>query len=150
MHRNRNLIILCLFIVVVINSDLESSAEDPGHIGESFLSALKARDFEQLANCFRPNINVGFLTPTRTGKVSGSAKVAGAIRLMFANAESFTIEESNVKTLSDNKVLIAYRFRLGSDTYYEQRIFAIVKDGLIEAFNLLCSGSFKPGIKSKS
>ena len=147
MSRIINLIIICLFIFVVINIDLESSTEDPSHIGESFLSALKARDFEQLSSCFHSDIQVGFLTPNRSGEVSGSTKVAGAIRMMFANAESFTIEESNVKRLSNNKVLISYRFRLGTDTYYEQRIFAIIKDGLIEAFNLLCSGSFKPGIK---
>jgi hypothetical protein len=38
---------------------------------------------------------------------------------------------------------------LDTDTYYEQRIFAVVNDGLIEAFNLLCSGSFNPVIKDE-
>jgi hypothetical protein len=147
MNRCIKLIILCLFILVVLNGDMEPSVEDPSHIGESFISALKVRDFQQLASCFHTDVHVGFLTPNRSGEVSGSIKVTGAIRLMFGNAETFTIEESNVKRLSDNKVLISYRFRLGTDTYYEQRIFAIVEDGLIEAFNLLCSGSFKPGIK---
>jgi hypothetical protein len=129
---------------------MEPSIEDPSHIGESFISALKARDFQQLANCFHSDIQVGFLTPNRSGEASGSIKVAGGIRLMLGNTETFTIVESNVKKLSDTKILISYRFRLDADTYYEQRIFAIVKDGLIEAFNLLCSGSFNPGIKNES
>jgi D-serine dehydratase len=145
-----NLIILCVFMLVVINNTMEPSVEDPSHVGESFLSALKARDSQQLAKCFHSDIHVGFLTPNRSGEVSGSIKVAGGIRLMLGNTETFTIEESNVKRLSDNKILISYRFRLDAETYYEQRIFAIVKDGLIEAFNLLCSGSFNPGIKNKS
>jgi hypothetical protein len=129
---------------------MEPSIEDPSHIGETFISALKARDFQKLSSCFHSDIHIGFLTPNRSGEVSGSNNVAGGISLMLGNTETFTIVESNVKKLSDNKILISYRFRIDAETYYEQRIFAIVKDGLIEAFNLLCSGSFNPGIKNES
>jgi hypothetical protein len=130
MNRYMNLIILCVFLLVVINNAMAHSPEDPSHIGELFISALKTRDFQQLAKCFHSDIHVGFLTPNRSGEVLGSIKVTGGIRLMLSNTETFTIEESNVKRLSDNKILISYRFRLDADTYYEQRIFAIVKDGL--------------------
>ena len=144
MKRYTNPILLCLFMLVVLNSPIKSSVEDPSHVGESFIAALKSRDYQQLANCFHSDVRAGFLTPNRSGEISGSNVVTGAFRLMLGNAEIFKIEESNVKRLSDNKVLISYRFRLDADTYYEQRIFAIVKGGLIESYNLLCSGSFNP------
>jgi hypothetical protein len=146
MKRHISVFIVFLLLLFVINKDdLEPSEQGPSQIRESFLAALKVRDFLQLGNCFHPDIQIGYLTPNRTGKVSGSMKVMVAIRIMFGSSESFTIEEANVKVLSDNKILISYRFRVGADTYYEQRVFAIVKDGLIESFNLLCSGSFTPG-----
>ena len=68
---------------------------------------------------------------------------------MFGDAETITIEESNEKRLSDSKILISYRFRLDIDAYYEQEIFATVKEGLIDTVSFLCSGSFNPVIKNE-
>lgn len=148
MNRYINSIVLCLLILFVTYSGVEPSVKDPRHIGESFLSALKARDFQKLAGCFQREVRGRFLTPgSGFIEASGSLVVAGKFRKWFGGVDSFIIEESKVNQLSDSKIHISYRIRLSSDTCLTQQIYAVVKEGLIEAINLLCSGPYKPAIR---
>jgi hypothetical protein len=71
MHRHIKSFILCLFLLVVMNNYMAPSVKESIQIGESFISALKVRDFEKLSVCFHPDIQIGFLTPNRSGKVTG-------------------------------------------------------------------------------
>ena len=147
MNRYINLIVLCLLILFVAYSSGEPPVKDPCDIGESFLAALKVRNFEKLADCFQPNVHARVLSSSKFFETPGSHEVVGAFRKFFGDAETFIIEESDVEKLSGSKIHISYRFRVSSDTYYEQQIYAVVKEGLIESYILLCSGSFKPEIK---
>jgi hypothetical protein len=142
MNRYINLIVLCLLILFVAYSSGEPSVKDPRHIGESFLSSLEARDFQQLAGCFHSEAQGRFLIPPGLVEAVGKLEIAGKFREWFGEADSFKIEESKVTALPD-KLHISYRIRLHyEDTWYlvEQQIYAVVKEGLIDAIDLLCSG----------
>lgn len=116
-------------------------------LGEDFLSALKARDFDRLEACFHPNIHFRALVPSGIREGTNAREAGAWLRRWFDDADEFQPLTSSVDKVAD-RLHINYRFRVRKGIQWqliEQQVYCSITDGRIEVLNLLCSG-FRPDL----
>ena len=114
-------------------------------VGEDFLMALQARDFDQLEACFQPDIHFRALVPPGIREGTDAHETVSWLKRWFDDADEFQTLMSSVHEVAD-RLHITYRFRLrkGIDwKVIEQQAYCVVSDDRIQVMNLLCSG-FRP------
>lgn len=116
--------------------------------GEAFVEALAARDSERLRAALHPDAHLRALVPSGFKESIGRDAVAARIESWFAEAERLTVVSKKVSHVSD-RLRIQYQFDEhyadGDQEVIEQDAYCEVRDGRIEAIDLLCSGHL-PGL----
>jgi hypothetical protein len=124
----------------------EDSAEDQKiDVGERFLAALRARDFDRIQACFDAQVAFQALVPKGIRPGANAEEATGWLRRWFGEADEFQVLASSTDRVAD-RLHIAYRIRLHRYDGWqviEQHSYCTIKDGLIETMRLLCSG-FRP------
>ena len=121
-------------------------ARKPGPAtGETLLAALARRDFAAMEACLDPAVRFRALTPSRLYEAVGAAEAVEYARRWFGEADSFEVLTADVGNVAGRQGL-SYRFRLHDEDGWqliEQHAYADVRDGLVTALDVLCSG-FRP------
>ena len=115
-------------------------------VGQSFLEALAAQDFDRLAALFAPRVRFRALLPGQTCEEKTAAAATGQLRDWFGEADTLQVLQSTADQVSD-RLHLAYRLR-SHDTangwqVIEQNAYCDVQDDRIADMALLCSG-FRP------
>lgn len=112
-------------------------------LGEAFVTAIAARDFERMLAAVTDDVRFRMLLPGGSEAQVGATEVVGRFVDWFSTADEMRLEYSRVETVADRLVL-SYRFRLhGADGWQliEQHLVAdAAPDERLEAIDLLCSG----------
>jgi hypothetical protein len=112
-------------------------------IGDAYVRALAARDPMRLQACFQPDVQLRALVPPGFQESEGSAAVIARLESWFGAAESIEILRKDIHRVA-NRVHVRYRFREhysdGDSEIIEQDAYCDVREGLIEAIDILCSG----------
>jgi len=120
-----------------------SSLASPQEIGESFLSALTAKDFDTVERFFSPKVNFRSLVPSGERFASTASAAVGWLRRWFGDEETIQVIESHVGMVR-NILSIQYRFRVrakgGEWQVIEQYAFCETLGGRITQMRLVCSG----------
>ena len=114
-------------------------------IAHIFLTALAARNFQQLETSFHPDIHFRALVPPGLRTGANSQETTGWFSKWFSHADHFEVVQSEIDQIAD-RFRIAYRIRLHDRLGWqvvEQQVYCTVKNERIEAMDLLCSG-FRP------
>jgi ketosteroid isomerase-like protein len=116
----------------------------PTDVGEEFVAALAAQDFERLEGCFAPDVDFHAVVPG-TGSYRDAADAAGTAeqyRTWFGGANSFALLESSVTHVVD-KLRINYRLAKLDDGEWkvaEQTAYARLGEQGIQKLDLACAG----------
>ena len=116
----------------------------PTDVGEDFVDALAAKDFDRLADCLAPDVDFHAVVPG-TGSFrerAGADETANQFRLWFGECDPLDVLDSSVTPVVD-KLRIAYRlaaFEDGEWNVVEQQAYAKVGARGIEKLDLACSG----------
>jgi TusA-related sulfurtransferase len=117
-------------------------------IGESFLHALVAQNFDSLEMLYKPVVRFRAIVPSgeRLGNTSGES--AGWFRKWFGKCDAIQLIQSSAKPVFD-RLYISYQLRVhdGVDGWrvIEQHAYGQVQDGQITDMWLICSG-FRPDL----
>jgi hypothetical protein len=114
------------------------------HVGEQIVACVGVRDFEGLAEYFRPQVICRLLIPSGLVTSFHVSTLVGYFRQWFGNADHFVIQGSQI-TQVGNRLHIVYRIRLRQGGLWyliEQQAYGHLdtEDGRIARFDLLCSG----------
>jgi TusA-related sulfurtransferase len=111
--------------------------------GEAFVRALADRDSNALQACFHPDVQLRALVPPGYQESTGSTAVLARLESWFGAAESIEILRKDLYHVAD-RLHVRYRFRErysdGESEIIEQDAYCEVREGLIEAIDILCSG----------
>ena len=120
----------------------------PQAVGESFLAALTARDFDALERIFLPRVRFRSLVPS--GEFFGvtSTEAVRSLRNWFGDEDTIDILQSTIDLVED-VLSIQYRLRV-HDSYggwqvIEQHAYCMLREGRIADMRLICSG-FHPEV----
>ncbi len=112
-------------------------------LGEDFVEALAARDAKRLRATFHPDVRLRALVPSGFKESIGADAVLARLESWFAEAESMHIVSKDVSHVS-HRLRIRYRFGErysdGDSEIIEQNAYCEVRQGRIQAIDLLCSG----------
>jgi hypothetical protein len=110
---------------------------------DSFLEALVTRDFERLAACLAPSVQVRLLLPRRTDEVVGRNPVRARLELWFGTASEFQVVNVSHDQIGARH-RASWRFRVRRDGQswesIEQVAFIDPSPDGIGRVDLLCSG----------
>ena len=110
---------------------------------EEFVVALSDRDAMRLEACLHPEVRMRALVPSGFQDLKGPSAVIARLNSWFAEAESIQVMEKNVYRMAD-RLHVRYRFRErysdGETGIIEQDAYFGLRDGSINAIDLLCSG----------
>jgi hypothetical protein len=118
------------------------AATDWKQLGEAMVMCLRTRDFEQLAEHFRPQVTCRLLVPSGLSMPLSVSALMGTFHRWFGEADDFTMEDSQIDQVGDC-LCVGYRIRLckGGIWYVVgQQTYSQLDDGTITRFDLLCSG----------
>jgi hypothetical protein len=119
-----------------------------GSVGEAFLVALAAQDFDRMEKLFQPEVRFRALVPSgeRTGNTPG--ETMQWLRKWFGGSDTLNILSSAAQPVFD-RFYMTYRLRVHDDQagwrVIEQQAYYRVQDGLIADLWLICSG-FRPDL----
>lgn len=115
-------------------------------IGEAFLSALTAQDFDRIQAMFAPQVRFRALVPSGLREGSSAVEAAGWLRRWFGGAEELQMLGS-ASGPAFGRVYVSYRLRLYDPAndwrLIEQHAYCDIKDGCIADMELMCSGFWK-------
>ena len=114
-------------------------------VGAKLVEAIVARDEAALASCFAPAVELLALVPRGLRERSGASDAAAQFTRWYGDVTELRLVDSRVEELSD-RLHIAYRLDVvedGQPYVDEQQLYCTVVDGVIERFDLVCSG-FRP------
>ncbi len=116
-------------------------------VGEAFLDALSAQDFDALARTLGPTMRMRTLLPTGQYEHHGSDEVKSMFVEWFATTRDVEVLETRLDTVGD-RLTMAYRYRLrrmmqGPLKEIEQQAYCKVVDGKVVTIDLVCTG-FRP------
>ena len=114
-------------------------------VGESFIQALSAQDFDSLATMFTPTVRFRSLVPSEENNASTAAQAAALLRDWFGSPDIIEIVQSTSELLSD-RLHISYRLRVHDGDGWqliEQHAFCTLMGERIADMWLVCSG-FRP------
>jgi tRNA 2-thiouridine synthesizing protein A len=123
-----------------------SEGQDTTPIGESFLEALAAQDFDRIQVMFAPQVRFRALVPSGLREGSTAAEATGWLRRWFGGAEKLQVLRSAAGPVF-GRLYVSYRVRLYDPTndwrLIEQHVYCDVKGGCIADMELMCSGFWK-------
>jgi hypothetical protein len=108
-------------------------------VGASFLQALRRRDFEALASCLHPRVQLRALHPGSVAVRRGGTAVAECFRAWLSEGESADVVRAETWEVA-GRLVLAYRLRLDLDgvvTEVEQVLHCDVLDQRLAAIDLL-------------
>jgi hypothetical protein len=112
-------------------------------LGDAYVRALADRDPMRLQACFQPDVQLRALVPPGFQESEGSAAVIARLESWFGAAETIEILRKDIYHVA-NRLHVRYRFREhysdGDSEIIEQDTYCDVREGLIEAIDILCSG----------
>jgi hypothetical protein len=116
-------------------------------VGERFIEAIVAHDWDGVAACFAPDVRLVAVVPKERPfrEKAGRDDAAELIHAWFGDADITELVSSEVEPLAD-RIRMAYRIHEHEpDGWYlvEQVAYATLEDGAIVDMNLACSG-FRP------
>jgi TusA-related sulfurtransferase len=115
-------------------------------VGERFLGAVAARDFDAVRSVLADDVCLRMLVPRGFMTSDGANEVVGRFEGWFGEAGPWELESSSVAEVV-GRVAVTYRLRLGklgSPHLIEQHLVLDVDaDGRVVRIDLLCSG-FRP------
>jgi limonene-1,2-epoxide hydrolase len=116
-------------------------------VGEAFLTALSAHDFDALEEYLGPTMRMRTLLPTGQYEHHGSDEVKAMFVEWFATTRDVEVLETRLDTVGD-RLTMAYRFRLrrmvqGPLKEIEQQAYCKVVDGKVVTIDMVCTG-FRP------
>lgn len=116
-------------------------------LGERFIAALVAQDFDRLETLFGPQVRFRALLPRMCeGKTAGEA--TDWLRRWFGDADELQVLQSTAAPVFD-RLYLSYRLRvhdvINGWRVIEQHAYGDVQDDHIAYMWLLCSG-FRPGM----
>ena len=119
-------------------------------VGQSFLAALAAQDFERLETIFAPQVRFRALLPPRTCEERTATAAAGWLQRWFGGADTLQVLQATADPVFD-RLHLHYRLRTHDAAngwrVIEQQAYGEVRNGRIADLWLLCSG-FRPDTKS--
>jgi hypothetical protein len=123
-----------------------SLASDPRQVvGESFIQALGAQDFDALETMFAPKVRFRSLVPGEEYNASTAAQAVALLRDWFGSLDTIEVEQSASELVSD-RLHISYRLRVHDGDGWqliEQHAFCALMGERIADMWLVCSG-FRP------
>lgn len=114
-------------------------------LGERFVAAVAARDFDRLHACFDPDLRFRALTPNHVWAHFGVASAVTSIRAWFGDARRLELIDSRIERVGD-RLSLSYLLRVQETDVWalcEQRAYCITAGGAISDISLICSG-FRP------
>ena len=114
-------------------------------IGQQFMAALSARNFNQLQDSFQKGVQFRALVPTGIRGGIGAEEAVAWLEHWFGEADEFQVLASTMEQIAD-RLHIAYRFRVfknGEWQIVEQQAYCTVSDSQIDVMHLISSG-FRP------
>jgi TusA-related sulfurtransferase len=124
----------------------------PQEVGESFLAALMARDFDALEQIFTPKVRFRSLVPSGERFGATAAKAVGWLRKWFGDEDTIDVLQSSIEVLHD---VLSIQYRLMVHNSYagwqviEQQAYCSVQEGRIADMRLVCSGFLREPNYSK-
>ena len=112
-------------------------------VSDAYVRALADRDSKRLQACFQPDIHLRALVPPGFQESEGAAAVTARLESWFGAAERIEIVRKDIYHVA-NRLHVRYRFREhysdGDSEIIEQDAYCNVREGFIEAIDILCSG----------
>jgi TusA-related sulfurtransferase len=116
---------------------------------EQFAAALRALDFDALAETLHPSARLRALIPSGVRIEEGRDAVAGVFRGWFGRATEHETLSSGVEPLA-GRTRVTYRFRTridGARWTIEQSAYCDGRDGALWRIDLVCTG-FRPLVEA--
>jgi hypothetical protein len=115
-------------------------------LGESFVAALTAQQFETIETLFAPQARFRALVPSRVCEGHTPAQATAWLQRWFGSADEVQVLQSTAQQVFD-RLYVSYRVRLhdviNGWRVIEQHAYGSVQDDRIADLWLLCSG-FRP------
>lgn len=111
-------------------------------LGNKFVEALAARDFDQLQTLFADPLRFRAMVPNGIREAKQPLEALGWFRRWFGDADHFELQTSSVNEVVD-RLSVNYRIRLHDEDGWqviEQKAFFKVQAGNIQDLALVCSG----------
>lgn len=112
-------------------------------VGERFVEALAARDFDSLKGLMDADVRMRALVPPGVMEERGP-DAAVALYSEFLGSDLLELASSDVTTMADRtRVTYRMRIRLGDGEplhVFEQVAFCVIVDERLKAIDLVCSG----------
>ena len=117
-------------------------------VGERFVEAFAAKDFDRARELLDPDVDFRALTPNRAWEASSADAVVSEVLTRWLEESDHVESISDVETggFADRK-RVAFRVRGQNDDgpfVFEQQAYYTERDGRIEWLRMLCSG-MRPG-----
>ena len=111
-------------------------------LGEDFLLALAAIDFDRLKTYLHPQVRFRALVPSGLRQAASAEETVGWLQYWFGSADEFQLLKSSASQMAD-RLYLTYRIRLHDDKGWrkiEQQVYCSTSNDHIESMDLLCSG----------
>jgi TusA-related sulfurtransferase len=111
-------------------------------LGNKFVEALAARDFDQLQTLFANPLRFRAMVPNGIREAKQPLEALGWFRRWFGGADHFELQTSSVDEVVD-RLSVNYRIRLHDEDGWqviEQKAYCKVQTGSIRDMALVCSG----------
>jgi len=115
-------------------------------LGVSFLEALRVRDFEALASCLHPRVQLRALHPGSAAVRMGGPAVAACFRGWLGGGERADLVRASTWEVG-GRLVVSYRMRLhreGVAVEVEQHLHCDVVDQRLGAIDLLSTDTHLP------
>jgi hypothetical protein len=120
-------------------------------LGEDFIAALVAQDFDHLETLFGPQVRFRALLPPRIGEGKTAGEATDWLRRWFGDADELQVLQSTTEEVFD-RLYLSYRLRvhdvINGWRVIEQQAYGDVREGHIADMWLLCSG-FRPDAENQ-
>jgi hypothetical protein len=113
-------------------------------VGERFVAAFAAKDFQRAGELLDPEVDFRALTPNRAWEASGADAVVSEVLTRWLEDSDHVEGISDIETggVADRK-RVAFRVRGHNDDgpfILEQQAYYTERDGRIDWLRMLCSG----------
>ena len=141
----------CVSVQASQDEKLELTSDAKVALGNVFVNALQAKDFDGLERLFSAEVRFRAMVPSgeRVGKTAGEA--AGWLRRWFGDKEMLQVLQSASMPMAD-RLYLNYRLRLYTAKegwqVIEQHAYCVVESGRMADMWLVCSG-FRPDPESR-
>jgi TusA-related sulfurtransferase len=123
-----------------------SSAHLTNILGNTFLTALAAQDFDTLQSLFTPQVRFRAMVPSGIREGNSAQEAVGWLKRWFGAADELQVLEAQTSQVFD-RLYLTYRLHLHDSQngwrFIEQHAYCETNSGTIQDMWLVCSG-FRP------